>query len=363
MLPGAESEARPNAQMLALARESRGLTQSDLARLLGVSQGYVSKAEAGLLAPTDDVLARLGSVLDYPASFFYLRDPIYGPGVTEFWHRKRQSATARELRRIYAEINKRVMHVHRLLRGAEIPDDFPRFDLDELGSPKEVARALRAAWHLPPGPVLNLTQLIENAGGIVIRMSFGTRHVDAVSRWILGMPPLFFINSDLPGDRDRLTLAHELGHIVMHKVPGTTMEDEAFEFAGELLMPEKEIRPFLGFLTLPRLANLKLVWRVSMAALVTHAARLGAITKNQERYLWMQLGRAGYRQHEPIELEVEKEPAGLLQELFDLHRETLGYSTLDLSQWFAVHEHELVSIYPIVPTANEARRHLRAVPN
>ncbi|MBF6604204.1 MAG: ImmA/IrrE family metallo-endopeptidase [Chloroflexi bacterium] len=363
MHPAAETDGRPNPQMVALARESRGLTQSELARFLIVSQGYLSKVEAGLLVPTDDILARLSSALDYPVSFFYLADPTYGPGVTEFWHRKRQAATSRDLRRIYAEINKRVMHVSRLLRGAEIPEGFPRFDLDEYESPEEIARAVRAAWNLPSGPIQNLIQAVESAGGLVIRMDFGTRLVDAVSRWVPGLPPLFFLNADLVADRERLTLAHEIGHIVMHKVPTPTMEDEAFRFAGELLMPERQIRPMLRALTLPRLATLKLMWRVSMAAIVTQAARIGAITKNQERYLWIQIGRAGYRQREPVELDFPKEPAGLLHELLDLHRTTLGYSISDLSQWFAVYERELLSAYPLTPTADEGRRHLRAIAN
>ncbi len=139
--------------MLVLARESRGLTQSEVARLLGVSQGYVSKTESGLLEPTDDALSKLAGLLDYPEPFFRLADPVYGPGVTEFWHRKRQAATAKQMRRVYAEINKRIIHIGRLLRSAELPETFQRFDVDEFDGPSDVARAVRNAWNLPQGPV------------------------------------------------------------------------------------------------------------------------------------------------------------------------------------------------------------------
>lgn len=355
------SHDRPNPEMLVLARESRGLTQSELARLLSVSQGFVSKYEASLLDPSPDVVSKLSELLDYPEAFFLLRDSVYGPGVTEFWHRKRQAATSRDMRRIYANLNKKVIHVSRLLRSADIPEGIWRFDLDEFDDPSDVARAVRSAWHLPAGPVKNLAGAVEDAGGIVIRCDFGTRLVDAISRWVPGLPPLFFLNELLPADRERLTLAHEIGHIVMHRMPSATMEDEAFAFAGELLMPAREISPFLVQLSLPRLALLKPTWRVSMGGLLMHATRLGTITKRQSTYLWSQMGRAGYKQHEPAELDFPKEQPRLLRDLLELHKDTLDYSIADLSRLFAIHEHELLRDYPVTRTADEVRSRLRAI--
>jgi Zn-dependent peptidase ImmA (M78 family)/DNA-binding XRE family transcriptional regulator len=352
---------KPNPEMVSLARESRGLTQIELARALAVSQGYLSKVESDLLEPSPDVIHRLAQLLDYPPSFFYLPDAVYGPGITEFWHRRRQAATSRQMRQIYAEINKRIIHVDRLLRSTEIPEQFYRFDVEEFDSPADIARAVRVAWHLPEGPVRNVVEAIEAAGGIVVRCAFPTRLVDAVSRWVPGLPPLFFVNESLPADRERLTLAHEVGHLVMHRSPSATMEDEAFEFGAEFLMPEREIRPSLANLTLPRLANLKAEWRVSMAALITHATRLETVTERQARYLWMQMSRAGFRQREPLELDFPKEEPRLLRELFNHHRDEFGYSISDLSAWFSIHERELVENYPVTPSSNEARRQLRAL--
>jgi Zn-dependent peptidase ImmA (M78 family) len=220
---------------------------------------------------------------------------------------------------------------------------------------------MRVAWHLPRGPIRDVTQAIETAGGIVMRCPFPTRLVDAVSRWVPGLPPLFFVNESLPADRERLTLAHEIGHLVMHRTPSATMEDEAFSFAGEFLMPTSEIGPYLANLTLPRLASLKAEWRVSMAAILQHATRLGAITERHSRYLWMQMGKAGYRRQEPAELDFPKEEPRVLSALFDLHQREFGYSVADLSARFAIHEDELLKTYPLTPTVDEARRKIRAL--
>ena len=54
------------------------------------------------------------------------------------------------------------------------------------------------------------------------------------------------INSRVPTDRKRMTLAHELGHIVMHSEPihlSKQSEEEAMRFAAEFLMPAHLIRP------------------------------------------------------------------------------------------------------------------------
>src|ERR1700730_1023199 len=111
---------------------------------------------------------------------------------------------------------------------------------DYNGDVSVIAGLLRRSWGIPNGPVENLTTAIEAAGGVVLRRSFGTSKIDAMSKWAPGEPPLFFINSEIPADRCRYTLAHEIGHIVMHQVPTPDMEGEADRFAEEFLMPEKD---------------------------------------------------------------------------------------------------------------------------
>ena len=154
-------------------------------------------------------------------------------------------------------------------------------------------------------PVQSVTEAIENAGGIVMRMEFGTRQADAISEWIPGNPPLFLVNADagIPGDRLRLTLAHELAHVIMHRFPNQNMESEANSFAAEFLMPRKQIKGSLYNLNLAKLVQLKRTWKVSMAALVERAYALKTMTENQRRYFYINMARRGYKMHEPAESE------------------------------------------------------------
>jgi hypothetical protein len=104
-------------------------------------------------------------------------------------------------------------NVHKLLDGLEVEGErmFHTLDPDEYGgSPVEVARALRAAWRVPEGPIRNLTTLIESAGGIVVMEDFGTRKLFGMSCWTTRGHPLFFLNSTIPTDRKstRLNSSH-----------------------------------------------------------------------------------------------------------------------------------------------------------
>ena len=85
--------------------------------------------------------------------------------------------------------------------------------------------------------------------------------------------PMIVLNSEQPSDRLRFTLAHELGHLVMHRFPGPEMETEANDFASALLMPKNEITIALRGrrIDMATLAAFKPEWRVSMQAILSCA--------------------------------------------------------------------------------------------
>jgi Zn-dependent peptidase ImmA (M78 family)/transcriptional regulator with XRE-family HTH domain len=330
-----------NPEMMILSRDLAGLTQGQLAELASISQAEVSKIESGIRTPSEDQVIAFAKHLKSPVEFFYLPDSIKSFGTACVYHRKRQSTTQAVLRRLLAIVNKRRIQVRRLLNSAEIEENlFPRMDLDEYqGGPAEIARALRASWKLPPGPVSNLTKAIEDAGGIVLRFDFETNKVDAVSQWVLGSPPIFFVNSTTPADRMRFSLAHEVGHIVMHQLPTDDMEREADRFASEFLMPEALIAGQLEDVTLPRLAALKPHWKTSMAALLKRAGDLEAITERNKNYLWFRMGQLGYKTKEPVTIPMES--PSLLAALIDFHRTELAYSVSDLAGLLVTDEAEI----------------------
>jgi len=322
-----------NPRMLVLARESRGMSQAELADAAKFTQGKVSKYENGLLDLSGDDLARFSAIVDYEPDFFYQTDQVYGLGTSFLFNRKRRTASVHVQRRIVAQVNVMRMQIERLLQGAEVAAEnrFERIDIDQFdGDVETIARHTRAAWRLPPGPLADLTAAIVSAGGIVAVCGFDTDRIDAVHIWIEGLPPMFFMNSQAPGDRHRFSLAHEVGHAIMHNLPSDDVEGEADRFASEFLMPADEIGPQLVGLTIQRAAQLKMQWKVSMQAIITRAWHLGRITDHRYRSLYTQISMYGYRRNEPFPIPFEQ-PA-ILDQLVKIHREHHGYSDEDMGR-------------------------------
>lgn len=311
-------------QMLIFARESRGKTQKALAeemtRLSGetVSQGYVSRAEKGALVVTDDRLTLLARALDYPAELLCLREHEVGAGPGLLHHRKKQATSAPALRRIHAQLNLTRIQLRALLSDVSrsVGFEVPHIPVDDYDTPEDAARQLRAKWGMAAGPVDSVVGLLEAAGVLVVSRSLvppapwdpGTDSVpvDAVSLCVPNEDPIVLLNSGTPAERRRFTLAHELGHMVMHVMPHPDQEKQANRFAAELLMPVKDIRPELsGRVYLPRLLELKAAWQVSAWALLRRAHGLGALSDWQYRTLAVEMASMGWRTNEPAGLRPE----------------------------------------------------------
>ncbi|MCB9851536.1 MAG: ImmA/IrrE family metallo-endopeptidase [Phycisphaerales bacterium] len=284
------------------------MTQTDLARATGYDQSVVSRMESGDIAITESAAVEFSKALKVPVSFFRQTDRLYGLGASFLFHRKRQTIPNPDLKKIQAEVNIIQMQLSRLLRGVPLESEYhvPTFEVGVDGSPAEIARLVRAEWQLPAGPIRNLVKVVESAGIFVIYHRFHIPKVDGASLWITGLSPFVVLNERMPGDRTRWTLAHELGHMVMHRSVSKSIEDEADEFASEFLMPERDITLDLRDLTLPKAANLKLTWRSSMQALIYRAKDVRAITPEKYKSLYIQLSKHGFRKAEPNELPREE---------------------------------------------------------
>ena len=324
--------------MVILARESSGITQSEMAQRLRIPQSQLSKMESGQIPVTSGVLAALVRELDYTEKFYYQTFEIYPAGMHIYLFRKHKTLPAKDLSRITALMNIYRSHVRSLLEAAEI--DFkpvPQYEIEEFDSIAQIARAVRQYANVPSGPIKNVTERLEDLGIVVVPFDPGTRMFAGAS--MLSEKPNYVVvvNSQMPGDRLRWTLAHELAHMVMHRSPSLAMEAQADEFTAEFLMPSDEIEQYLSDLTLERLGSLKRLWGVSMFAILQHAARLGKISERRHRTVISLLARAGVtRLKEPPELATPVEKPTLLGELFDFHAKELRYDAHEISDLLAI---------------------------
>ena len=324
-----------NRVIVTWAREAREMSQSQLASGAGMSQGTISKIESGTLIPSDDQLASLARALEVPSTLFFQQLAFRNLPLS--FYRKQVKVTMTQLKSIRARTNFVRLQLRRLLADVNVPAlRLVRTEQRGFATAARAAKALRTHWHLPPGPISNLTRAMEDAGILVVPFEVGSARVDGLSMYDPqdDLPPVVFYNPALPWDRIRFTLAHEVGHIVLHhhltiQDTDCDYEGEAHAFAQEFLMPAVDIRGHLPRLNLAKLAALKGHWRVSMQALIMRAHSLERITYGQKEYLFKQMSARGYRTKEPVETPAE-EPT-LLGEVINYYLNQLKFSEQQLS--------------------------------
>ncbi len=304
---------------LKLARRMAQLSQRELAERVGVSAMSISKYERDEAMPSSDVLIRLAAALDVPLEFLLrpatelrLR-PVY---------RKRHSLRKKAEAKLQAQIQEwleRYLDAEALLPPAErltfeMPPHFP-YPVRSLADAEAAAEMLREAWRIGEAPVENMVELLEDHG-VKVGVVEADEHFDACTFHAEdGHPqPVIALRGDLPADRARFSLAHELGHLVLAVSPNVDEEKAANRFAGAFLVPATVARRELGatrrYIDPDELLSLKAKYGLSASAWVNRARDLGIISPRRAQALWKKLDANGWRKNEPNPLPPEK-PARL----------------------------------------------------
>jgi Zn-dependent peptidase ImmA (M78 family)/DNA-binding XRE family transcriptional regulator len=337
-----------NPEMIVLAREIRGISQSELADLIQLTQGMLSKIEKGLFKPSEEIFTNICNILEFPMSFFEQTNNIFEPNLS--YYRKRIVIKKRDLLKAEGSMNLVRMNLENLMTSVELPElNLPFWDVDVHGTPESAAKWVRQKWRIPKGRIENLTKIIEDNGIVVVPFDFGSEKMDGLSLFTKERQPIIYINNKMPGDRQRLTLAHELGHLVMHIgqqiAQIRNVEKEAMQFAAEFLVPASEFLQDIETIGLETLGNMKRYWKISMGALLYRAKELAQVTENQYRYLWQQMAYLGYKTKEPAELSVPAEKATLFKEMLELHVNELGYTKDELAGMLHIKLNDLNALY------------------
>ena len=304
------------------AREIRKLTQMELASRIGVHQSVIGKMETAVREWSDNIIQSAALVLGFSVSFFSQGiGPEFPLGSLLFRCRAdlpaNEKARIRQLALIEYEI------CEKLAVGTRpIQLNFPQFNNTD---PIEAARVTRATLGLSPdAPIPHLVNKLEKNGVFVLAVPDAPEGFEAFSLWSDSDPrrPVVVINPDKPTDRLRLSCAHEIGHLVLHRSPRgdlMEMEKDAYAFSSEFLMPEEamllEIRTPVS---LSDLARLKPRWGVSIQALIRRAHNLELLTERQYRYFFEQISKMGWRKREPPEFDIKPEMPRLLSKLAEI---------------------------------------------
>jgi Zn-dependent peptidase ImmA (M78 family)/transcriptional regulator with XRE-family HTH domain len=341
-------------------RELLGLTQMRLANIAGVKQSWLSDVETGSREVTISELSPVAKATGTPLTFFSVRPAAIPLDSLRF--RKLASASKITTRRIHAFYGESYRVADTLLAAGKYPyAPLPYTAKDELSDEdiEEYAGLARQALRLAPDkPIPHLTRALERAGIAVapfVLNDFDTGelgsagHHFGVSYWGgIGETALIGYFPGEQGDRDRFTMGHELGHLVLHtfRPHAADAEDEANRFAGALLLPRDRILSDVSDrLSLEGYARLKATWGTSIQAIIMRSSLLGAIGDVRKRSLFVQLSQRGWRKQEPVLVGQEK--TLLLWRLLSNQFGDRPYLTA--SDELAIHPVVLRSIAPAPP--------------
>lgn len=324
-----------NNRQLTFAREYRSISQTELARRIkGLSQSNLSKFEKGIDSLSDDILIDIIDELNFPKGFF---DKKISNEVENAHYRKRSTMLKSDRSKI--EYGNRLIGyiIDQLSDSIEWPiSQLPTLDLGDGFTPEKCAQFVRKRFQIHAGdPIVNVNYFLEKAGIIVVEFESHDKF-DGVSFLSDLSTPVIILNSRMENDRKRFTLAHELGHIIMHfEFPVSEYRDketEANRFASEFLMPAKYIKQSLFNLRPSSLGSLKQYWLTSKASIIRRAKDLGCIDSNRYTYLNIELSRNGEKKKEKGTVFID-EPK-LFSKGIDLHTNELEYSFSELAEAF-----------------------------
>ncbi|MFI8660083.1 XRE family transcriptional regulator [Rhodococcus qingshengii] len=310
------------------------MTQAELAQKTGIPQPNLSNLERGKHELTASMAFRIGQATGTPLDFFGYESPSYSSDDINFRKSSRVSAKGRDfVVQAFKEIERMsnsLAYAPARLKSIDLPVA-EELDIVEESDVELLAQDARDALGLKRDePVRNVIRAIERAGVAVApipapsedNLSLLDGHC-GLSRWSNGAPraTIAFIAGQ-SGDRQRFTVAHELGHALCHAqrtVPADRREVEANLFAGAFLLPKDvALQNLSETLTLHGFMRVKAQYGISIQAAIARGRRLGVISPQRQKSLMIQISSRGWRKNEPISVGPEN-PIRLWTELVAMY--------------------------------------------
>jgi len=331
---------------LTQARSAAGLSKAKLASLVGVTPAAIGQYEAQVVTPRRDLLPVLANALNVPVEYFSAGRPIGRVDGAEAHFRSLRSTTARDRSKAIAFIEQVWELAFALEKKVQFPEvDLPMIDRSDT-DPVDAAQRLRSHWGLGTKPVKHLVALAESRGIIVSLLTMANADVARVGAFSTShlARPVIVVTPERAKSVFvyRFTIAHELGHILLHgdAAPGDQQQErEADQFAAEFLTPRSQILNLLPrTVNLARLDELSRHWGVSIESLLLRMKETGTVSETSIRRGYQKLNQlrsSGLETPEPVNAYPGEMPS-MLDEAARL-AETTGFSQVDLAHQLRWH--------------------------
>lgn len=297
------------------ARRAAGLTLAALGEKAGVSHTTVRKYEKGALVPSSAMLLKIARACGVRTEYFFRTHTV------ELLHaefRKQTSfgkAAQEALKIRVTELAEKRVELLNAFPEPPLPQFAPPAGLPariaSLDALEAFSDEVRSAWQLGFNPVADLTDTLEGLGLLVVVVDAdhpGFSGMTAMVRDGEGrLHPVIAVSGRWPGDRQRFTLAHELGHLLLAgRLAEDIHEERACDrFAGAFLAPRQAVLQSLGAqrhgLEWQELYARKHEFGLSMAGWLQRARQCGVLSETAHLSMLKRFSAKGWRKNEPGE--------------------------------------------------------------
>jgi transcriptional regulator with XRE-family HTH domain len=308
------------ADKLRQLRLARGLSLDDLSAAIGgiVTKQAISKYEKGMIQPQSVVLNKLAAALGVKAAYLCAEPSVR---IEFIGYRKSSGLLKKEQANVESYVTQALESRIRLQQSigqtAEACLPINSFPITSLAETENVAVKIRKDWNLGSGPLSSITGVLEERLIHVIEIEAADKF-DGISAVAYSnttntnelIAAAVVSKRGLAGERQRLNLAHELGHLVLRAPATMESEAAAFRFGAAFLAPEEAVRREFGNQRSNILQNELLLAKhkfgISAQALLYRLRNLSIINESYYKQWCIKINRLGWKRQEPEELPAEK---------------------------------------------------------
>jgi len=309
------------------ARVMARLSMDQLVERLGgaVSKQSISKYERGLMKPLDGgLLVRLSKALNVPVDYFLRGSTLSLEGVHFL---KKAGLGSKEVSSMIEQTRDQLERRFELeaLLGID-----PRFvnplrgrRVASLEDVEAAAEKLRRDWGIGVmSPITRVFDLVEANGVRILELDV-TGTLDGLSGLVQGVP-VVLLKRNVPGDRKRFTVLHELGHLLLEfgsNLERKDMEKYCRAFAGAMLLSARALSRELGGntrsrISLPELVHLKEHYGISIQAAMARIHALGVVGHSARRRFDILVNVKKLKEQEPGEYPIEEKSTRFMKLLY-----------------------------------------------
>lgn len=273
----------------------KNLSLKEAGKLLNMSATAVSKYEKGEIIPDSEKLISFANA--YSVKTITLLKGYNAPLMKFTSFRKKKKLTGQKLELLKELIQNEVSKYLEVIEMNNIDASsikLKKYSCSSLEDAEKAADNFRNYIKISSRqPISDLINILENLGIVIIQVKNNSNlfdDFDGLSEFVNSIPVIVLLDGIKDGARQRFTIAHELGHLLLDiNSKGIDEEKLCNRFASALLMPKDAVINEFGSsrfnISFFELVAFKNEFKVSYTAIIYRLKDLGVISE----YLYKKL--------------------------------------------------------------------------